>query len=138
MSGEFVDTNILIYAHDANAGPKYAKSSALVERLANERNGALSLQVLAEFYSAAIKMIPMTSKRSQEIIVDFGTWTVHRPAHADLIRAIELHRRFNLSWWDALILNSATELGCAVLWSEDFSNGRRYGSVTVRNPFAVN
>lgn len=135
MSVEFVDTNILIYAHDAKAGPKYDTSVALVERLANDGTGALSLQVLTEFYSAATTKLPMTSERAEAVIVDFGAWTLHLPAHADLVRAIKLQRRYRISWWDALIVNSATQLGCDTLWSEDFSNGQKYGSVTVRNPF---
>src|SRR5882724_6571071 len=77
----------------------------------------------------------MTSEKAEEVIRDFGAWTVHRPAHADLLRAARLQRRYKISWWDALIVNSATELGCLILWSEDLSNGHQYGPITVRNPF---
>ena len=132
MSVEFVDTNILIYAHDRKAGPKHRKSVDLVARLTNDDSGALSLQVLMEFYAAATRKLPMTSEKAEEVIRDFGAWTVHCPAHADLVRAVRLHKT---SWWDALIVNSATELGCSILWSEDLANGQRYGAVTVRNPF---
>jgi predicted nucleic acid-binding protein len=58
------------------------------------------------------------------------------PGHADLLRAARFERRHKMSWWDALVLTSAVELGCGVLWSEDLADGQRYGSVTVRNPFA--
>ena len=95
----------------------------------------LSLQVLVEFYAAAMRKLPMTSEKAEEVIRDFRAWTVHRPAHADLLRAARLQRRYKISWWDALIVNSATELGCAILWSEDLSNGQQYGPMTVRNPF---
>ena len=77
----------------------------------------------------------MTSEKAEEVIRDFGAWTVHRPAHADLLRAARLQRRYKISWRDALIVNSATELGCLILWSEDLSNGHQYGPITVRNPF---
>jgi len=135
MSVEFVDTNILIYAHDRKAGPKHRKSVDLVARLTNDDSGALSRQVLIEFYAAATRKLPMTSEKAEEVIRDFGAWTVHCPAHADLVRAVRLQRRHKISWWDALIVNSATELGCSILWSEDLANGQRYGAVTVRNPF---
>ena len=135
MSVEFVDTNVLIYAHDAKAGRKHDKSVELVARLANDDSGALSLQVLTEFYAAATRKLSMTSKQAEDVIVDFGFWIVHRATHADLVQAILLHRRYNISWWDALIVNSAIELGCQVLWTEDLSHGQKYGAVTVRNPF---
>jgi len=135
MSAEFIDTNILIYAHDISSGIKHHRSIELMERLAIEGSGALSLQVLSEFYSNVTGKFGMRSKLAEEIVSDLSGWMVHRPAFPDLIRGIELHRRYNINWWDALILNSALELGCRVLWSEDFSNGQQYGSVTVRNPF---
>src|SRR5947209_1314078 len=120
MSVEFVDTNILIYAHDRKAGPKHHKAIELLERLTNDDSGAISLQVLMEFYAAATAKLPMTSERAEEVVKDFGAWTVHCPAHADLARAAHIQRRYKISWWDALILNSALELGCSVVWSEDF------------------
>ena len=83
MSVEFVDTNILVYAHDRKAGPKHHKSVELVARLTKDDFGALSLQVLIEFYAAATRMLPMTSEKAEEVIRDFGAWTVHRPAHGD-------------------------------------------------------
>jgi predicted nucleic acid-binding protein len=135
MNVEFLDTNILLYAHDASAGAKQDRSIELVTRLAANRSGAISVQVLAEFYSAATKKLRMKSEEAEEIIRDFGVWTVHRPGHSDLLKASQLHRRHNLSWWDALVVNSAVELGCSVLWSEDLNHEQRVGSLTVRNPF---
>ncbi len=78
----------------------------------------------------------MNSQVAEEIVSDLHVWPLHRPTHADIITAIQLHHRYAISWWDALIVNSATELGCRILWSEDLSHGQQYGSVTVRNPFA--
>lgn len=135
MSAEFVDTNVLIYAHDRSAGPKHATSVDLLERLFESGSGALSIQVLCEFHSAATRKLGMTSKESQEVIGDLAGWTIHRPAVGDVIRACDLERRHKISWWDALIVNSAIESGCLVLWSEDLSDGRRFGPLTVRNPF---
>jgi predicted nucleic acid-binding protein len=135
MSAEFVDTNVLIYAHDRSTGRKHEKAVELLTRLFVERARAISIQVLIEFYSAAIKKLKFTSAEAEDVLVDMAAWAIHRPGHDDLIRAARLHRRYNISWWDALILNSATELGCNVLWTEDLSHGQRYGAVTVRNPF---
>jgi predicted nucleic acid-binding protein len=136
MSAEFVDTNILVYAHDGGAGEKHNKSVELLARLFEEEDGALSVQVLAEFYSAATKKLGMRSQQAEEAMADLAAWAIHCPGHADLLRAARLHRRYKIAWWDALVVNSAIELGCSVLWSEDLAHGQRYGSVTVRNPFA--
>jgi predicted nucleic acid-binding protein len=135
MSVEFVDTNILIYAHDRSTGRKHEKAVDLLSRLFAERARAISTQVLIEFYSAATRKLKFKSAEAEEVLIDMAAWAIHRPGHDDLIRAARLHRRYNISWWDALIVNSAMELGCDVLWTEDLSHGQRYGAVTVRNPF---
>jgi predicted nucleic acid-binding protein len=134
MIAEFVDTNVLVYAHDRSAGRKHVLATDLLARLWQERSGAVSIQVLVEFYSA-------TNKRgfnvgdAEATISDLEKWSIHQAGHADVLRAIELLRRYKISWWDALVVNSANQLGCRVLWSEDMNHGQRYGGVTVRNPF---
>lgn len=135
MSVEFVDTNILVYAHDGGAGTKHDRSVELLQRLTEDGSGALSIQVLGEFYFTSTKKLGMTSQEAEAVLVDLGGWIIHRPAHADLLQAAHLQRRYVVSWWDAMILNSAAELGCRLLWTEDLSDGQRYGSVTARNPF---
>ena len=136
MSVEFVDTNIFVYAHEGGAGPKHDQAVDLLARLFDEQAGAVSIQVLTEFYITATKKLGMKSEEAEEAIADLGTWTIHRPSHADVLRACKIHRRHKVNWWDALIINSAVELGCDVLWSEDLAAGHRYGAITVRNPFA--
>jgi predicted nucleic acid-binding protein len=135
MSVEFVDTNVLIYAHDGGAGSKHERSVELLERLSEEGNGALSVQVLAEFYSAATRKLGRKSEEAEAAIADLGVWAIHRPGHESLLRACRLQRRHKIAWWDALVVNSAIEMESGVLWSEDLNDGQRYGSVTVRNPF---
>lgn len=136
MSAEFVDTNILVYAHDGGAGAKHRKAVELLTRLFDEQTGAISIQVLAEFYVTATAKLGLKSQEAEAAIADLGSWTVHRPVHADILRACRVHRERKLNWWDALIVTSAMELGCHILWSEDFGAGHRFGTVTVRNPFA--
>jgi predicted nucleic acid-binding protein len=136
MSVEFVDTNIFIYAHEGGAGAKHRKAVDLIARLFEEQTGAISVQVLSEFYSAATKKLGMRSEAVEEALADLRSWTIHRPGHDDILRACQIHRRYQLSWWDAFILNSALELGCAVLWSEDLATGQRFQNLAVRNPFA--
>jgi predicted nucleic acid-binding protein len=136
MSVEFVDTNILVYAHEGGAGIKHDQAVELIARLFDEQAGAVSIQVLSEFYVTATKKLGMKSEEAEEAIADLGSWTIHRPSHGDVVRACNLHRQHKVNWWDALIIHSASELGCDVLWSEDLAAGQRYGAVTVQNPFA--
>jgi predicted nucleic acid-binding protein len=135
VSPEFLDANILVYAHADNGGRKQAMAAELIAKLIGTRQAALSTQVLAEFYWAATRKLGIGSLQAEEILADFGMVALHRPSHGDLLRAAALQRRHSIAWWDALIVNSARELGCAVLWTEDLNDGQRFGSVTVRNPF---
>jgi predicted nucleic acid-binding protein len=135
MNAEFVDTNVLVYANDRTGGEKPAKASALIARLLESGSGVLSLQVLCEFYSAATRKLGMKSEEAEIAIADFVVWAIHRPTHDSLLRACRLQRRHKLSWWDALLVQSAIEMESRVLWTEDLNDGQRYGSVTVRNPF---
>ena len=136
MAAEFIDSNILIYANDSDAGRRYRKSVDLIERLTMDGNGALSAQVLAEFYSAGTRKLGMRSEEAEAVIRDLSSWSIHRPGHADILGAIRLQRRHMLAWWDAMILNSAIELDARMLWTEDFNDGQKFGPLTVRNPFA--
>ena len=135
MSVEFVDTNVLVYAHDSMAGRKQATAARLLARLAEEQTGALSIQVLTEFYSAATRKLQIKPGTAEEAIADFETWSIHSLSLGDLINASQLHRRHQIAWWDALLITSATQLGCTILWTEDLSDGRRFGGLTIRNPF---
>jgi predicted nucleic acid-binding protein len=135
VAPEFVDTNILAYAHDGGAGAKYKGAQALIARLDQESSGALSTQILIEFYNVAINKLAIKSEEAAEIVADFSGWILHRFALSDLLDAAQIHRRYKISWWDALVLQSAQALGCETLWTEDLTHGQRYGPVTVRNPF---
>ncbi len=132
---EFLDTNILLYAHDPDFGLKQELSIALLSRLVPEKIGALSIQVLVEFYSTATRKFRMTSQEAEAILEDFADWRLHRPDYASVIAAIQLQRRYKLAWYDSMILNSALETGCTVLWTEDFQDGQRFGDLVIRNPY---
>jgi predicted nucleic acid-binding protein len=134
MIAEFVDTNVFVYAHDHTAGRKHGVAAELLSRLFAERCGAVSVQVLVEFF-AVVTRRGFKVRDAEAMISDLERWSIHQTGHADVLRAIELLRRYKISWWDALVVNSANQLGCRVLWSEDMNDGQRYGGVTVRNPF---
>ncbi len=134
---EFVDTNVLVYAHDLSAGRKREAASDLLERLWDNRLGCVSLQVLQEFYVTVTGrtrrlVSPVEAARR---IRWYAEWTLHEPGRQDLISAIALHVSLTISFWDAMILQSAKRLGCGILWTEDLTHGQNYAGVIVRDPF---
>jgi len=137
-SVQFVDTNVLIYAYDQSAGERHSRAQALVADLWRARRGCLSVQVLQEFYVVgARKLIEIEPADLRVILADLALWRVHTPTAADVLGAVDLHERYQVSFWDAMILQSAARLGCTVVWSEDLNAGQEYQGVRVFNPFTT-
>lgn len=132
---EFVDTNVILYACDASAVLKHDLSVALLARLVADRSGVISVQVLVEFYANAMRKFRMTSQETEDMLADFAEWQLHRPDYSSVVAAVHLQRRYKLAWYDAMILNSALESDCSILWTEDFSDGQRFGDLVIRNPY---
>jgi predicted nucleic acid-binding protein len=135
---QFVDSNILVYAYDNTQGVKNEKAISLLEELWKSGIGCLSVQVLQEFYyNITCKSAkPLSPAEAARVIEDFSGWIIHRPGLRDILGAIELLQRYNISFWDAMILRSAQRCNCSKLWTEDLSNREKYEDVTVINPFA--
>jgi predicted nucleic acid-binding protein len=134
----FVDTNVFVYAHDRTAGKKRDQARALLVGLWHSGKGCLSLQVLQELFVAMTRKVPtpLQPARAFRLVSDLSRWNLHAPARDDLLAAIELHTKHRISLWDAMIVQSASRLGCGTLWTEDLGAGQSYAAVTVRNPFA--
>lgn len=133
----FVDTNVLLYAHDRSAGQKHELARDLLVRLWGSRTGVLSTQVLGEFYVNATRKLPkpLSPIRARTIIRRYATWPVCRIDPDDLIAASELETRHRLSFWDALIVISATRSGATILATEDLQHGRRFEKLVILDPF---
>jgi predicted nucleic acid-binding protein len=138
MSGEaFVDTNLLVYAHDRQAGTKAIRAQELLAQLWKEKRGVLSTQVLQEFCVNVRRKFqqPMTSAEVREAVLAYKSWRMVVNTANSILRALELEQRYQLSFWDAMIVQAAEGAGCEVLYSEDLSHGQEYGGVLVVNPF---
>lgn len=133
---QFVDTNILVYAHDAGAGVKHQLAKALIEELWADRSGALSTQVLQELVVNLRKKAarPLGPEAARELASDYLAWHVVVNNGASILEALELEARYQISFWDALIVHAAQVSGASVLFSEDLSDGQMYGAVRVVNP----
>ena len=132
----FVDTNILMYAHDTSAGGKHERAKALVEELWRDRTGVVSTQVLQELSVNLRKKVhrPLDVKATREIVADYLTWQVVVNGGDAILEAIDLEARYQISFWDALVVQAAQASGAETLYSEDLSDGQTYGSVRVINP----
>jgi predicted nucleic acid-binding protein len=132
----FVDTNILIYAHDRSAGPKHDLARQLIERLWASGEGVLSTQVLQELCINLRRKIarPMPVEEVRQLIQDYLSWEVIVNAPESVLQALEIEVRYKISFWDALVLQAAESSGAAVLYSEDLAAGQHYGAIQVVNP----
>ena len=132
----FLDTNILVYAHDTTAGEKHARARDLTARLWREGGGCLSIQVLQELYVTLVRKVEdVTPETARELVESYTHWRLHRPTGRDVVAAIDLHQRQQVSFWDAMVVRSAATLGCERLYSEDLNAGQSLAGVRVVNPF---
>jgi predicted nucleic acid-binding protein len=132
----FVDTNILVYAHDRSTGDKHLRARTLIDQLWDSGLGVLSTQVLQEFcYNIRRKAAnPLPVEEVRLLLRDYATWEVVTNTASSILGALDLEMRYKTSFWDALILNAAEVAGASILYSEDLAKGQRYRSVRVVNP----
>jgi predicted nucleic acid-binding protein len=132
----FVDTNLLVYAHDHSAGAKHRTAQKLIQELWESKAGCLSIQVLQEFYVSVTQKVPKPMDRTSaaQVIQNLAFWRVHEPKTDDVLEAIHLQERYQISFWDAMIIQSALHFECSIIWSEDLNPGQVYDSVKLVNP----
>ena len=134
---EFVDTNLLLYSFDPTVVLKHTVSVAILKSIWERNTGCISIQVLQEFYVNSTRKLspPMSLSNAKKIVERYSTWQVHVPTAQDIVKAIDLQQRSQASFWDAMIIQSASSLRCTTLWSEDLNHGQKYLGVEVKNPF---
>jgi predicted nucleic acid-binding protein len=133
----FVDTNVLVYAHDRSDERKYAVARTLIDDLWTTRSGTLSTQVLQEFYVVATRKLdrPMRRPAAAEIVALYGTWRVVSVEVPVILAAIDLEASHRLSFWDALIVAAARLSGASRIVTEDLQHSRHLAGVRIENPF---
>ena len=138
----FFDSNIVVYALSASSTAEDAQKKAIARRIildaSAKRRAVISAQVLGESFVTLVKKgtPPLLPSEAANSLRGIARQKVV-PLTGDLVfRAVDIQQEFQLSYWDALIIAAAEIAGCATVWSEDLSDGQKYGDVTVRNPFA--
>jgi len=132
----FVDTNILMYAHDAAGGKKHRRAKTLVQELWDTRTGVVSTQVLQELAVNLRRKAkkPLDARAIRDVVSDYLVWHVVVNDGAAIVEALDLEARYHVSFWDALVIQAAQTAGAEILYSEDLADGQRYGTVRVKNP----
>ena len=139
MTGRrFIDTNVAVYAYDSSAGDKQTTAQQVLREAAATREGVISVQVLGEFFHATVtRKNLLTIDKARVALAALRRLEVVRVEETTVDQAIDFHERFQLRYWDALILATAKLNGCVLIVSEDLNEGQDYDGVTVVNPFIV-
>lgn len=132
----FVDTNILLYVVSTDPGEQ--KKASIARRLLDQNDLALSVQVLQEFYVQATrptKQHPLTHEQAILLIEAFCRFPVLETTLSLVTSSLETKNQYQISYWDAAIIEAARKLGCAKVLTEDLNHGQDFGGVVVENPF---
>jgi predicted nucleic acid-binding protein len=132
----FVDTNVLIYAHDVDAPAKRQIANRLLDELWEERTGVLSVQVLQEFYVNVTRKIarPLAKASARQVVNAYAVWAVG-VTPAEVASAFRIEDEARIGFWDALIVACALKSGANRIVSEDLNAGQRIGGIRIENPF---
>jgi len=133
----FLDTNVLLYAYDIEAQAKHQKAKDIVCSFWNDRGALISTQVLQEFYVNVTKKIPqpLSLSTARSIIEQYKVWPIINNTTDSMIRASEIQERYQLSFWDSLIITSAEIGGAETIFSEDLSHNQYIAGICIQNPF---
>lgn len=131
----FFDTNILLYADDLDAGDKTTRARELLRSHFAARSGAVSTQVLQEYFVNARKKLGMDGAAARARVELYGHFHLVTVDLALILDSVDLHRLEGVSFWDAVIVRAAQRMGCGMLYSEDLQHDRIYDKLRVVNPF---
>jgi len=136
----FLDTNIFVCTFDEEATVRRAKARELVEVALTTGLGVVSYQVVQEFLNVATAKFaaPLAPADAQLYLEQVLTplWRVSPTAEL-YVQALEIRAASGYSFYDSLIVSGALAAGCGTLYSEDLQHGRRFGSLTVVDPFVA-
>jgi len=132
----FIDTNVLIYAHDADAKTKHATAKSILREFWSKRNGAVSPQVLQEFYVNVTKKIPhpLTKESARLVVSTYTIWCIETTS-VEISNAFRIEDESRIGFWDALIVASALKSGAHRILSEDLNAGQTIAGIRIENPF---
>ncbi len=138
MSGDFIDSNVIIYMFDETDERKREIADGIVEAAMRDHSATISFQVVQETLNVMTRELP--SPMSAEDAGRFlettlaPLWKVS-PSLSLYRRGMGIQSRYQYSFYDSLIIAAALDAGCSRLYSEDFQHGQRIESLVIENPF---
>jgi len=132
----FIDSNILLYAVDADGGQKREMARKLLVELVFEGQIVISTQVLQEFYNTATRKFQMDAVAVKAIVKGLGNYEVTPVSTQTIDEAIDLSILNKLSFWDSLIVVAARQSNCDIIYSEDMNSGQVVAGVKMVDPFS--
>lgn len=136
-SRDFLDTNILVYLYDRRDLAKQSRAFDVTSQAIASGSGVISAQVLGEFFNTVTRRIPnpIGVEVAEDAISLFATMPVVEVDLALVRRAVTTCARYQISYWDALIIAAAERSGCDRIISEDLNPGQLYHGIAVVSPF---
>lgn len=132
----FIDTNVLLYADAGDAGDRQRLAVALIRSHMVEASGVVSTQVLQEFAAAGLRKLGLPLELVRARLEFFAGFEVISASPKAILQALDVRQRWNLSFYDALIVQAAQASGCTELLTENLHAGANFNGVRVVNPFA--
>jgi predicted nucleic acid-binding protein len=132
----FVDTNILIYAHDVDATAKHDVAKSVLHELWSQQSGVLSMQVLQEFYVNVTRKIasPLSKDAARLVVNTYAIWCIETTA-TEITTAFRIEDESRIGFWDALIVASAVKSGADRILSENLNARQIIAGILIENPF---
>ena len=134
----FLDTNVFLYEVDPRDPAKSQRASELIDSAVAGKQGAVSYQVVQEFFNVALTRFakPFSVGQAEDYLsITFKPiLTVHSSPRL-FLEALQIQSQHRFSWYDALIVAAAQQANCSILYTEDMQHGRRIGELKIENPF---
>ena len=133
----FFDTNILVYLFDNDAADKKEQARARFKTETSAGRVLLSTQVLQEFYVAVTRklLVPLEPEAAKGVVRNLSRLPIIDVNAERVLSAISRSRRMQLSFWDALIIETALSGGADRLLTEDLQHGQTIDGLLIENPF---
>ncbi|MGC1463336.1 MAG: PIN domain-containing protein [Terracidiphilus sp.] len=134
----FLDTNIFVYSFDQSAPVKAQIAARLLREALTTQKGVINYQVVQEFFNVALRRFsqPMSAMDAEQYLrMVFQPLLAVHSSQALYVEALHLQAQSRLSWYDSLIVSSAIQAHCDLLYTEDLQHGQRFGGLRVMNPF---
>ena len=134
----FFDSNILIYFVDERDERKQSIAKEIIADAVQNQNGMISTQSLQEFYNVVTKKMNCPKEKAKELVTMFSElFPVTQITIPLILGAIDISIKNEFSFWDSLILSTANDTGCVLLYSEDLNSGQIISGTKVLNPFLM-